>query len=468
MTQRLFFVFITFLLASQLCAQTRDTVSVAFKDKPLEVLLDSISSQSGYFFSYNADIMPQGSLFTIYEDEMYIDELLEKLFIGTHLEFTKIEDQIILRRVIRDNQGNKRLYSKISGWVHHSKSGEPIFGAHVFINGSTIGTYTDVEGKYELTDLKPGNYQVVFSHVGFKPAAYEINSTEPANYAINAELNEQVNVLADVQVTSLPLVSEDNWVKYYRKFSEEFIGSSNNSNRCSFENPEILEFSYSDSLDAYEAIAAEPLIMLNTGLGYRVTFELDYFRSSPKETRFHVRASFEPLVPENRRIKKRWKKNRERSYYGSSFHFFRSLMNDQLKSEGYQIYLSSDVEKLTASAFDVTREDIIYIANSNYYLKFDDYLVVRYTKEFQHPSYQETVSGSKMKSTPTLYYSSSPKTNLTQQSVVLLNDDKVRILRNGQITKPEQMQALGYWSWERMSELMPIDYDPKSDNILQK
>ena len=38
------------------------------------------------------------------------------------------------------------------------------------------------------------------------------------------------------------------------------------------------------------------------------------------------------------------------------------------------------------------------------------------------------------------------------------------ILKNGQIANPEEIQFYGYWSWERMSELMPIDYDAKSDN----
>ncbi|HCX21343.1 MAG TPA: hypothetical protein DHN29_05475 [Cytophagales bacterium] len=444
-------------------AQYRDSLSVSFEDENLEVILDSISSRTGYFFSYNTNIMPKGSLFTIEKEQIHIEDLLNLLFIGTSLEYTLIEDQIILRKVIRDSEGNKRMTTTITGWVKDAETQEPVFGAHVYINGSTIGTYTDPNGNYELKGLKPGNYQVVFSHVGFRPAAYEINSNQPSAYAINAILNPAINVLEGIEVKSLPLVNEDNWIKYYRKFSEEFIGNSTNSNRCTFVNPEIIEFSYSDSLDTYEAVLKEPLVMENKGLGYKVIFEIDYFRSNIKETRFHVRASFEPMEPDNHRTKKRWKKNRQRSYLGPKFHFLKSLMNDDLKSEGYQVFKTTDLSLV--SAYRPVRQKSEIISTDDLgrtYLDFEGYLVVDYLKEYQHPSYNDPVINKPVYGT--VVNSGVSSGNLTQRSSVELDDEKVRILKNGQIANPEEIQFYGYWSWERMSELMPIDYDAKSDN----
>ena len=447
--------------------QTQDVIDIEFKDQPLELVLDSISAKSGYFFSYNADLMPKGSLFTLNREQIQIDALLKELFIGTHLEYTKIEDQIILRQVFKDSQGNKRVTTRISGWVRDAETNEPIFGAHVFINGSTIGTYSDVDGSYELNGLKPGNYIVVYTHVGYKAAAFEIKSSRPSTYAINASLNQDINVLKGIEIKSMPLVSEENWIRYYRKFSEEFIGNSANANRCSFTNPEILEFAHSDSLETYEALAKEPLIMKNTGLGYRVRFEIDDFISSQLETRFHVRASFENMTPENGRTKRRWKKNREKSYYGSSFHFFRSLMNDELKSEGFVAYLVDEVQEELSVKKRIEKDDIVISENGEEYLSFDQYLLVEYKKEFEHPNYQNSFTGRGEPKTAH-YLVTRSANNIHQRSVLLLTEDKVRILQNGQIAKPEGVQAFGYWSWERMSELMPIDYDPKTDNLSKK
>ena len=53
-------------------AQYRDSLSVSFEDENLEVILDSISSRTGYFFSYNTNIMPKGSLFTIEKEQIHI------------------------------------------------------------------------------------------------------------------------------------------------------------------------------------------------------------------------------------------------------------------------------------------------------------------------------------------------------------------------------------------------------------
>ena len=141
------------LTLSHLKGQIRDTIDIQFNDESLEIILDSISAKSGYFFSYNANIMPHGSLFTLKHEQVYIDDLLKSLFIGTHLEFTKIEDQIILRKVLRDSEGNKKVYTNISGWVKDDETGGPVFGAHVYINRSTIGAYTDSKGNYELNGL---------------------------------------------------------------------------------------------------------------------------------------------------------------------------------------------------------------------------------------------------------------------------------------------------------------------------
>ena len=78
-------------------SQTRDTLSMNCKDLPLEIILDSISYKTGYFFSYNADAIPEGSLYTLNKQNLQIDSLLSYLLVGTGLTFNVSEDQIILR-----------------------------------------------------------------------------------------------------------------------------------------------------------------------------------------------------------------------------------------------------------------------------------------------------------------------------------------------------------------------------------
>ncbi|MFB6098903.1 MAG: carboxypeptidase-like regulatory domain-containing protein, partial [Salinibacter sp.] len=56
----------------------------------------------------------------------------------------------------------------IAGVVVESASGKPLPGANVTIKGTTKGTSTDLNGRYRLSGLAPGTYDLVFSFVGFQ------------------------------------------------------------------------------------------------------------------------------------------------------------------------------------------------------------------------------------------------------------------------------------------------------------
>ncbi|MEQ8470422.1 MAG: carboxypeptidase-like regulatory domain-containing protein [Marinoscillum sp.] len=448
--------------------ELKDTISMSFQDLPLEIILDSISYKSGYNFSYNADIMPHGSLFTLTRYSATVEEILKVLFVGVGLEYKYIEDNIVINQSTNEKIIRNSRFSTITGWVRDEKTKEPIVGAHVFINGSTIGTTTDVHGNYKLFDVAPGNYIIVFSHVGYELASYEMNANNPAHHKINAALNQSVSLLKDLEISSTPIVSDDNWINFYVKFRDQFIGNAINSSRCEFVNPEVLEFAHSDSLDTYEAIAREPLIMENQGLGYRVFFNLDSYTSSSKEIRFHVTARFENLEAPTRRVKKRWSKNREKSYMGSKFHFFKALMADKLKEEGFTMYMIEELDQINHLGTPVNSGDVLYGSDEAHkFLKFDGYLVVIYDKELQSINYQQDIGN------PKSDYTSFPPAGTRlefaetafQKSLLKLDTKQLKILSNGQLIKPEELTSYGYWSWERMSELIPIDYDPKSDNL---
>ena len=62
----------------------------------------------------------------------------------------------------------------ITGVVLDSLTQEPLPSATVYVNGTTLGTATDVEGRFELKDVRlPAT--VVFSFVGYQTQAIELN-----------------------------------------------------------------------------------------------------------------------------------------------------------------------------------------------------------------------------------------------------------------------------------------------------
>ncbi len=55
----------------------------------------------------------------------------------------------------------------IQGKLLDGSSGEPLYYANVYIEGTTLGTVSDDEGKYKLSNMSPGKKTVVFSYIGY-------------------------------------------------------------------------------------------------------------------------------------------------------------------------------------------------------------------------------------------------------------------------------------------------------------
>ena len=99
---------------------------------------------------------------------------------------------------------------KIAGKVTDS-NGETLVGVQVFIEGTTKGTTTDVDGKYSLVNLDPGEYTVVFTYIGFATVKVEkVEVLVDKTTTIDTEMSEEVIEGEEIVVTAeRPIVEKD-------------------------------------------------------------------------------------------------------------------------------------------------------------------------------------------------------------------------------------------------------------------
>ena len=57
---------------------------------------------------------------------------------------------------------------KIAGKIFDSTTGEPLPGANIMVNGTTIGASSDIEGNYATLNISPGTYVVSASFIGYQ------------------------------------------------------------------------------------------------------------------------------------------------------------------------------------------------------------------------------------------------------------------------------------------------------------
>ncbi len=86
----------------------------------------------------------------------------------------------------------------VSGYIKDASDGEVLIGATVAISSSGKGTTSNVYGFYSLT-LPAGEYQLVYSYIGYQSKAVEVNLNQ--DQTLNMELNSGDIALEEVIIS---------------------------------------------------------------------------------------------------------------------------------------------------------------------------------------------------------------------------------------------------------------------------
>ena len=241
----------------------------------------------------------------------------------------------------------------ITGKVTATDGKTPIPQANVFLSNTTSGATTSSDGSFTLGGLKPGQYTLVVSIVGFQDYSKSV-FVGTAPIRLDIQLSNQVNELREVTITT-----PANWKRYYDWFVRDFIGTDDNAKYCVVGNPHELNFNYHRPKQELEAYTEDFLIVDNMALGYRVKFLVNEFTSS-KVTgiiAYSGQRLFSDL-PGTKKQKEEWRKKRDSAYYGSSMHFYRSLYKNRLDQEGFQMLKLTRMFNPNRPPEDVIQEKI--------------------------------------------------------------------------------------------------------------
>lgn len=100
---------------------------------------------------------------------------------------------------------------KLSGKIKDALTGEPLIGANVIIEGTNLGTASDMDGNYVILNIPPGRYSVKFSYIGFESTLVNsvmIVADQTTNLSV--ELKSQSVQVGEVVVTAnKPMIQRD-------------------------------------------------------------------------------------------------------------------------------------------------------------------------------------------------------------------------------------------------------------------
>ncbi len=332
-----------------------------------------------------------------------------------------------------------------SGTVTDKQSGQPLSGASVVCQHTTIGTTTNAEGRFTLR-LPQGGYELAVSFSGYETFSVRINGQTEGLESLAIGLKQKERSMDEVAITVSNEV-KDGWNKYGAFFREQFIGLTPNSAQCTIENPETLKFFYNKKKNRLKVTAKEDLRIRNQALGYTVRYQLDSFvhEYASGATQFTGFPFFEELdgSPEE---KTAWAVNRDKAYYGSMLHFMRCYYDSTLGENGFKLErLDPQTDKtiMVRNPYDSVSYERDERGEVD--IRIPGKMRVVYALEKPDPDY---LTLNKLSAATTI-----------QISIVEF-PEIFTIEENGYFYDQRDIIAIGYWSWEKVADFLPYNYEP--------
>lgn len=368
----------------------------------------------------------------------------------------------------------------ITGKVTAQGGTNPVAKASVFLNNASYGTATADDGTFALRGVKPGQYDLVVSVLGFEEYTQKVQVNNNT-LDLKISLTPKVMMMREVVITS-----NADWKKNYEQFKKEFIGNDDAARQCKVANPRILNLSYTRKTQTLEASTDEFLEVENYALGYKVKFLLADFSSNNISgiISYAGKALFEDL-PGSAEQKKKWKARRDEAYYGSARHFYRSLYKDRLQQEGFEVYdlmrspdpnrapewlIKKKIKQFNGFKRDsamfwinmenmpkwyqehLTRPNLAASAvlrkteqDGIYVITFPHYLYVMYTKRFEKDNFKDVYRPLDMPN--------------YEASIITLSGNFAAFDMNGTVVANAPLVE-GTWSKSKLAAMLPVHYEP--------
>ena len=185
------FVFAGTAFATESYSQTMKVTVVADNVSTGKVISE-IEKQTDYLFVYNVNEVNLKRNVKVNAQNKSVAEVLNKVFEGTDIYYAMEGKNIMLMSKAKDGEAVQQA-NKVTGIVKDA-NGEPVIGANVMVKGQSIGTITDIDGRFVLDAPKDAVLQITY--IGFTSQDVKIGNKKE----IVVTLTEDTETLDEVVV----------------------------------------------------------------------------------------------------------------------------------------------------------------------------------------------------------------------------------------------------------------------------
>jgi hypothetical protein len=348
----------------------------------------------------------------------------------------------------------------VTGKVSNQTNKKPVADASVFLSNTLAGTKTTEYGTFKLTNVRPGQYDLVITSIGFETFHQPVLvNTDVAVPAI--EMSTKTILLREVRIGT-----NINRNRNYEMFKRLFLGTSSNAYQCKILNPNVININYNPVKLRLTASSDDFIEIENKALGYKIRYLLTDFSNDDNSRILYFEGSalFEEL-PGSPGEQRRWAKNRLKAFQGSSMHFLRSVITNNIDQQGFKMLRM--IRKLDTSNPDTLHkkygEALINIplqvnevvnptdAKGVFALSFKDALYIMYSKKMASDISAATEKTAAKKTDK--YYDWTTTTIIFDEPYTFFDFNRI-------IINPHSVIFDGEWGKNFIADLLPADYVP--------
>jgi TonB-linked SusC/RagA family outer membrane protein len=151
-------------------------------------VLSELRTQTDYTFLFNVDEVEKHGEVMVSSTSETIEHILDQCLADSGLSY-EIKDEVVIIKSTPEpvQRTNTRTQAQNAGRVSGivtDEQGVPIPGVSVFIKGTTIGTSSDMDGRYQLEVSDMANQVLAFSFIGMETKEVNIDGQSQLNVTL--------------------------------------------------------------------------------------------------------------------------------------------------------------------------------------------------------------------------------------------------------------------------------------------
>lgn len=325
------------------------------------------------------------------------------------------------------------IAQNIEGKVR-TEEGKPLNGVSVYLDGTSIGTSTNEEGYFKLVTTSKFNTSLVIRFIGYEDVVIS-NPYQASFFDITMVVHEN-------EIEAVTIVDDG----FSRKskldiFKKQFLGTTKAGKQCIILNEDALVLEYDKNTNILTAKSFEPILIENAFLGYKLEFDIYdfYVKFARKSISEHdvVQSMFLGTSKYyDTSIKEVQRKNRNKVFYGSQMHLFKTIISQSWDAKSFVLYQGS-FPVIAKDYFEITKENDFYrVKVTGNYMKTNELTTNRFFASYN------------------LLY------NKKNQSKIVFNTDEFFVDAFGNNTHRDQIIFGGDLGTQKIGNMLPLNFEP--------